>query len=184
MPDLHDLLDRQVAATGAVDLASFDTLLDRARRRRRRGAVLTAGVTAVVVATIVVPVVLISGRTDAGRVTPLQPPGVRDCGVDIQQGPVGEPISAAHWQCFVDALAHGDRAQLRVTMLTTEGDPVYVTYRTAGGGVAEVVTDTSRDRFAGTPDRVQSETCRQPDPNARGVFLDCSSPARVDSSPS
>jgi hypothetical protein len=99
---------------------------------------------------------------------------VRDCGAFVRTVDAGG-ITAAGWQCFTDAMAGGGSARLRFTQYTTEGDPVVATYTTAGDGAATVLTDSRRDKFAGIGARMQTETCRRPDPRpvARGMFLEC-----------
>jgi len=118
------------------------------------------------------------GATYTGRRPIPDRAGVKDCGTFVRDVRSGG-ITATGWTCFTTAMRGGGRpARLRLTQFTTEGDPVYLTYTTAGDGKATVVTDMRKDRFAGTQSRIQTEICQRPDPRpaARGTFLDCGSP--------
>ncbi|HEU4423569.1 MAG TPA: DUF4362 domain-containing protein [Pilimelia sp.] len=70
---------------------------------------------------------------------------VTDCGTfDLGQG---DHLPDSVLRCFVDAVAAGRPAQLKVTRPTVEGDPIATTYRADRQGRVDVVTDSRQDRF-------------------------------------
>jgi len=107
--------------------------------------------------------------------------GMKDCGLFVRDVKSGG-ISASGWSCFTTAMAGGRPAELRFIRFTTEGDPTFTTYTTAGNGTATVLTDSRLDHFAGMGSRLLAETCRRPEtrPVARGMFLDCRGATSVD----
>ncbi|WP_432534891.1 hypothetical protein [Kineococcus arenarius] len=70
--------------------------------------------------------------------------------VTVAQGQASEEqAAAAPWEaCLLSAGAQRDGAEVRVTSLTTEGDPITTYYRRApGGGGVEVFIDATADSF-------------------------------------
>lgn len=61
--------------------------------------------------------------------------------------PQGQTVPAAVRDCLTGADARRDGAEVRVTSLTTEGDPVTTYYRSLPGGGLEVFTDATEDSF-------------------------------------
>ncbi|WP_250004439.1 DUF4362 domain-containing protein [Actinoplanes sp. M2I2] len=97
-------------------------------------------------------------------------PAVVECGdFDLD---LGDTLPDRAARCFVDAAQAGHPARLRVTRLTTEGDPIPVTYTAGADGLTEVVTDTRQDAFGSKV--VTRETCQGPSPAAYGIdFTKC-----------
>lgn len=88
--------------------------------------------------------------------------GLRWCGA-VREGPLDWDRAAR--DCFVDAYAAGDDAQLIVQRPTTEGAPTVRTMRGVPGGLSEVALDVSRDGFRDPArDPVSSWTCTRLDP--------------------
>jgi hypothetical protein len=177
--DLHDLLVRAAAGLEPRDLEPFDSLHRRARRRRRARGVLAVTSVALIAGGVVGGLAW-RGGTDQRNVTPAGTG--RDCGT-FARGVNSGGVTEAGWQCFTGAMADGTSAQLRLSSLTTEGDPVFQTFSTTGNGQATVLTDARLDAFSGVGNRVQTETCSQPDPrpvaHASMFFLDCTQPEPV-----
>jgi hypothetical protein len=68
-----------------------------------------------------------------------------DCGTFVlSQG--GRTPEAAY-RCFIEAVGSGRLARLKETALTTEGDPIPVTYVGDSLGKVEMTTDSRQDRF-------------------------------------
>lgn len=127
---------------------------------------------------LALPVLLIGcGETDAPREVATSAETrravVTDCGTfDLGQG---EQLSGSVLRCFVDAVAAGRPAQLRVTRPTVEGDPIAVTYRADRQGRVEVITDSRQDGF-GTQ-TISRQVCTGPAAEAGHLsFAACTEP--------
>ncbi|GLY15711.1 hypothetical protein Kisp01_27260 [Kineosporia sp. NBRC 101677] len=78
-----------------------------------------------------------------------------DCG-DHEIGQ-NERLNTPAATCLLDAVKADEQAILKITFLTTEGDPIKQVYRHLGAGEVQVVTDTTEDKFG--PNEVRTETC-------------------------
>lgn len=113
-----------------------------------------------------------AGRTGSAHVARQVPAAdvatavtARDCGSYTSvNGPAPGGVTDQGWSCFAEALLNHRVAVLHLTETTTEGDPVYMTFTARPDGRAEVVTDSSQDRFAGTGKGLGKQTCSSPDP--------------------
>ncbi|WP_238985789.1 hypothetical protein [Kineococcus radiotolerans] len=61
--------------------------------------------------------------------------------------PQGGPASSALQDCLLGAAAQREGAEVLVTSLTTEGDPIKTYYRVVPGGEVEIFTDATADSF-------------------------------------
>jgi len=137
---------------------------------------LVVGLVAVVAAVVAL---VIARPWDDGAYTGRRPipdrAGMKECGHYLRVAATTGGITASGWNCFTTAMKTGRPARLRFTQFSTEGDPIFTTYTTAGDGSATVLTDARLDSFGANTGSVQTETCRRPEtrPVARGLFLDC-----------
>ena len=71
------------------------------------------------------------------------------CGsISLSQGEALEVAGEEQLACLEDALASGRGAELTVTLLTTEGDPITEYRRVLPDGSTEVYVDSTQDTFS------------------------------------
>ncbi|GLY93410.1 DUF4362 domain-containing protein [Actinoplanes sp. NBRC 103695] len=101
---------------------------------------------------------------------------VVDCGTFDRKQREGFPAEGS--SCLIEANKARKPAFLKVTMPSTEGDPIITTYHSGVDGKVEVISDTRQDNFG--PKQVTRETCDTPTPLKNWVELhNCSSPMPV-----
>ncbi|GAB3461503.1 hypothetical protein AB1207_06805 [Kineococcus endophyticus] len=61
--------------------------------------------------------------------------------------PQGQSVPVTVQECLLSPDAQRTGAEVRVTSLTTEGDPIEAYYRVLPGGTVEVFTDATADSF-------------------------------------
>jgi hypothetical protein len=103
---------------------------------------------------------------------------VVDCGTFDRKQREGFPAEGS--TCLIDANKARKPAYLKVTMPSTEGDPIITTYNSGVDGKVEVITDTRHDNFG--PKQITRETCDTPTPLKNWVELhNCTTPVPVPS---
>ena len=115
---------------------------------------------------------------DAGPPDPASSPAaaVVDCGTFDRKQREGFPAEGSG--CLIDANKARKPAYLKVTMPSTEGDPITTIYNSGVDGKVEVITDTRQDKYG--PKQVTRETCDTPTPLKNWVELhNCSTPVPV-----
>jgi hypothetical protein len=96
-----------------------------------------------------------TGSPSQGVADRIPPPA---CGVEIQeQG--GGPWNEAARACFWHAYQAHQPAEFVSTLPTIEGDPITTTYRVLPDGKVEIITDSTRDRYA-APGSLERLVCR------------------------
>lgn len=60
-------------------------------------------------------------------------------------------------RCLLDAFADDEPAELEITELTDEGDPITSIYRTSGDGGLELLTDWTQDEFRSDTSHTHAE---------------------------
>jgi hypothetical protein len=80
---------------------------------------------------------------------------VEDCG-DFVLGQREEPPDSAV-RCFVEAVRAGRAGRLKVSQLTTEGDPILLTYTAGADGKVILITDSRQDSFGAK--EITRQTC-------------------------
>ncbi|MBW6433390.1 DUF4362 domain-containing protein [Actinoplanes hulinensis] len=117
-----------------------------------------------------------SPRPTAPTTAPSATVGLTDCGTFNPPQGDGLPESAA--RCLIEAVRAGRPAQLKVTRLTVEGDPIPVTYAAGADGRVEITTDSRKDGF-GTQ-VVTRRTCTDPVAAPELEFAHCSEPTPIE----
>ena len=111
-----------------------------------------------------------SPQATAVRADPSAATVMKDCGTfNLAQG---EELPESAARCLVEAAEAGKPARLKATRLTTEGDPIPVTYTAGTDGRVEVITDSRQDAF-GVP-AITRQICTGPVAVPELDFAQCS----------
>ncbi|MGK5685615.1 DUF4362 domain-containing protein [Actinoplanes sp. URMC 104] len=113
-----------------------------------------------------------SGGTAAPGTTVTRGQATVDCGTFVLGQ--GEDLADSAARCFVDAVAAGRPARLKVTRPTVEGQPIPITYTAGAGGRTQVLVDHRQDGYS-TP-ALYRQTCWGPSAGEHGIDFERCTP--------